>query len=69
MQNPVPRGIVQLQQHAAFRESVGERFQSLANNDGSIRSLGGFSELTNTIRRAREGIDERQFRFGLRVSF
>ncbi len=39
------------------------------NPDGSIRSLGGFTEITSTTNLAREGIDERQFRLGLRVSF
>ncbi|MEJ7606820.1 MAG: hypothetical protein WKF37_11265 [Bryobacteraceae bacterium] len=39
------------------------------NTDGSVLSLGGFSEVTSTTSLGREGIDERQFRFGLRVSF
>src|SRR5262249_46107302 len=39
------------------------------NPDGSVRSLGGFGEITNTISLAREGIDERQFRFGLKLTF
>lgn len=39
------------------------------NSDGSIRSLGGFTEITGTRGTGREGIDERVFRFGLRVSF
>jgi Carboxypeptidase regulatory-like domain/TonB dependent receptor-like, beta-barrel len=39
------------------------------NPDGSIRSLGGYTEITSTRGTGREGIDERQFRFGLRVSF
>jgi hypothetical protein len=39
------------------------------NSDGSIRSLGGYTEVTSTISLAREGIDERQFRFGLRFSW
>jgi hypothetical protein len=37
------------------------------NPDGSVRSLGGFTEITSTNSIGREGIDERQFRFGLRV--
>lgn len=41
----------------------------LKNADGSIRSLNGFSTVTNTISLAREGLDARQFRFGLRLSF
>ncbi len=39
------------------------------NPNGTVRSLGGFSEITNTISLGREGYDERQFRFGLRLSF
>jgi len=41
----------------------------LLNGDGSIRSLNGFSTVTSTISLAREGLDARQFRFGLRFSF
>jgi len=41
----------------------------ILNMDGSVRSLGGFSEVTSTISLGREGFDERQFRFGLRLSF
>lgn len=39
------------------------------NPDGTIRSLGGYTEITSTTGIGREGIDERQFRFGLRISF
>lgn len=41
------------------------------NPDGSIRSLGGYMEVTSigATAGARDGIDERQFRFGMRVSF
>jgi hypothetical protein len=39
------------------------------NSDGSVKSLGGFSEITSTMNLGRDGIDERQFRFGLRLSF
>ena len=39
------------------------------NSNGSIASLGGYTEVTSTISLAREGVDERQFRFGLRVSW
>jgi hypothetical protein len=41
----------------------------ILNPDGSVRSLNGFSEVTSTISLGREGFDERQFRFGLRLSF
>jgi hypothetical protein len=39
------------------------------NPDGTIRQLGGYSEITDTINLGRDGIDERQFRFGLRLGF
>jgi hypothetical protein len=39
------------------------------NSDGTIRSLGGYTEITSTRGTGREGIDERQFRFGLRWAF
>ncbi|MEK7405271.1 MAG: TonB-dependent receptor [Acidobacteriota bacterium] len=39
------------------------------NQDGSIRSLGGYTEITGTSGTGREGIDERVFRFGVRISF
>jgi len=43
----------------------------ILNPDGSIRSLGGYMEVTTigATARAREGIDERLLRFGLRISF
>lgn len=39
------------------------------NPDGSIRNLGGFSEITSTTGTGREGVDERVFRLGLRLRF
>ena len=39
------------------------------NPDGSIRNLGGYTEITSLANTGRDGIDERVFRFGLRVSF
>jgi Carboxypeptidase regulatory-like domain/TonB dependent receptor len=40
------------------------------NADGTIRSLGGYTEFTSTRNNiGRESNDERQFRFGLRLSF
>ena len=39
------------------------------NPDGTVRTLGGFSEITGTTSIGREGIDERQFRIGLRVTW
>ena len=39
------------------------------NSDGSIRSLGNFMQITGTTNTGRDGIDERVFRLGLRLSF
>ncbi|MBI3695010.1 MAG: TonB-dependent receptor [Acidobacteria bacterium] len=39
------------------------------NPDGTIRDLGGYTEITGVTNLSREGVDERQFRFGLRISF
>jgi hypothetical protein len=39
------------------------------NPDGSIRSLGGYTEISSVTGTGREGIDERVVRIGLRVSF
>jgi len=39
------------------------------NPDGTIRDLGGYTVITATQNLARENFDERQFRFGLRLSF
>lgn len=39
------------------------------NPDGSIRSLGGYTEITSTTGTGREGVDERVFRLGLRLRF
>jgi len=39
------------------------------NPDGTIRSLGGYTVITSTTGNGREGIDERLFRLGLRITF
>jgi hypothetical protein len=39
------------------------------NPDGSIRSLGGYTEISSVTGTGREGMDERVIRIGLRVSF
>ncbi len=39
------------------------------NPDGSIRALGGYTEITSVRTNSREGVDERVFRLGLRVTF
>jgi hypothetical protein len=39
------------------------------NPNGTIRSLGGFTEITSIANTGREGIDERLFRFGVHFRF
>lgn len=39
------------------------------NADGSVRNLGGYTEITGLQSTGRDGIDERVLRFGLRISF
>jgi len=39
------------------------------NSDGSIRNLGGYTEITSLANTGRDGQDERVFRFGLRLSW
>lgn len=41
----------------------------ILNADGTIRSLNGYSEITGIRNVGREGIDQRIFRFGLRLGF
>ena len=39
------------------------------NPDGTIKSLGGYTVITSTQGTGREGIDERMFRLGFRITF
>jgi len=39
------------------------------NADGTIRSLNGYSVITSVQNTGREGLDERLFRFALRLTF
>jgi hypothetical protein len=39
------------------------------NADGTVRALGGFTEITSLANTGRDGQDERVFRFGLRLSW
>lgn len=41
----------------------------LLNPDGSVKSLGSYTVISATTGTGREGIDQRQLRFGLRISF
>ena len=37
--------------------------------DGSIKDLAGFAQIQSVANTGRDGIDERQFRFMMRISF
>jgi len=39
------------------------------NADGTIKNLNGYDQITSTTGTGRDGIDERQFRFGMRIRF
>ncbi|MCC6262245.1 MAG: TonB-dependent receptor [Bryobacterales bacterium] len=54
-----------------FGNPGGNVSSMVRNADGTIRSLGGFMEVTTlgSTASARDGIDERLFRFGVRISF
>jgi len=52
-----------------FSNPGGNVSNMVLNPDGSINNLGGFSTITGVTNLSRDGIDERQFRFGLRLSF
>jgi len=39
------------------------------NPNGTVKNLGGFAQVQSVANTGRNGIDERQFRFSLRVSF
>jgi hypothetical protein len=52
-----------------FANPGANRSNLVLNPDGSIRDRAGFTEITGVTNLGRDGIDERQFRFGLRLSF
>jgi hypothetical protein len=52
-----------------FSNPNGNVSSLVQNADGSVRSLGGYTVITSTTGVGREGIDERMFRLGLRVTF
>jgi hypothetical protein len=52
-----------------FSNPGGNVSNMVQNADGTIRSLGGYTEITSVTNTGRDGIDERMFRFGLRISF
>ncbi|MGH9427878.1 MAG: hypothetical protein ACRD2L_16455, partial [Terriglobia bacterium] len=52
-----------------FQNPGGNVSNMTLNADGSIRSLGGYTVITAVKNGGREGVDERVFRFGVRLSF
>jgi hypothetical protein len=52
-----------------FANPNGNVSNLVLNGDGSINNLGNFSSITGVTNLARDGIDERQFRFGLKLTF
>jgi hypothetical protein len=52
-----------------FSNPGGDVSSMVLNPDGTIRSLGGYSEIRSVKAKGRDGIDERIFRFGLKVTF
>jgi hypothetical protein len=52
-----------------FSNPGGNRSSMTLNPDGTIRSLGGYTQVTGIRNLGREGIDQRTFRFGLRLGF
>ena len=52
-----------------FSNPGSNRSNLILNPDGSIASLGGYTEITSTTGTGREGVDERVFRVGLRMRF
>ena len=52
-----------------FANPGGNVSNLVLNSDGSVKNLAGFAQVTAIATNARDGIDERQFRFTLRISF
>src|SRR5262245_36455397 len=52
-----------------FANPGGNVSNLVRSQDGSIRDLAGFAQIQSVANTGRDGIDERQFRFTLRVSF
>jgi hypothetical protein len=52
-----------------FANPNGNVSNMILNNDGTIANLNNFSSITGVTNLGRDGIDERQFRFGLKLRF
>jgi hypothetical protein len=52
-----------------FANPNGNVSNLILNPDGSVNSLNGYATISGVTNLARDGIDERQFRFGLKLAF
>ena len=52
-----------------FANPGGNVSNLVLNADGTVKNLAGFSQVTAVANTGRDGIDERQFRFTMRISF
>ena len=52
-----------------FANPGGNVSNLVKNNDGSVKDLAGFAQVQQVANTGRDGIDERQFRFMIRISF
>jgi len=52
-----------------FANPGGNVSNVVKNSDGTIRDLAGFAQVQAVANTGRDGIDERQFRFFVRLSF
>jgi hypothetical protein len=52
-----------------FANPGGNVSNMILNNDGTIANLNNFASVTSVTNLGRDGIDERQFRFGLKLRF
>ena len=52
-----------------LRNSAANASNLQLNTYGSVRNLGGFTTISTTSGIGREGIDDRVFRFGVRIAF
>jgi hypothetical protein len=52
-----------------FANPGSNRSSMILNPNGAIAALNGYTEITSTNSIGRDGIDERQIRFGVKISF
>jgi hypothetical protein len=52
-----------------FANPGGNVSNLVLNGDGTVKNLAGYAQVQSVANTGRDGIDERQFRFMLRISF